>query len=471
MGFTQNPFVKDPVILFFLGVMGHAIWALTILQPIDWDPAYYRAVATNIVEGEGAVTYALWNLTWIPEALPMPADLYWMPLPSRVLVPFLWLWPAHGDQVVTVLLGAVWGPLAYFTARELGADRFGSGLAGMLATTGLLYARFLSTPDSMALTGVLGGLAVLASARERWVVAAGLAALVALTRNDGFLFAPCLALAFRGLPALVVAASGPIVAGLWHLRNAALVGSDYWEVRTIVANALHPDEFILATATVLSFVDRISIFTGEATVNTLFHWFITLPVPAVVAMFWYQQRWMVAAWVYILGFPIVVQLLAPGVAGSGTMFRSGSIHFPLACAITALVLVRVGAWGQRMRDYHPYFLTVSFALSLWIFSTIVGPILSMPKVPDIDPCAGGTIPEDAVVFATHPLLVEGRCNRAAVLLVRKMDPALVEDLATRFGVRYAVVPPALIEDKRVVTGPELVARGWVPLSNGLYRLP
>ena len=153
---------------------------------------------------------------------------------------------------------------------------------------------FIFSSMTMVLSGVLGGLAVLASARERWVVAAGLAALVALTRNDGFLFAPCLALAFRGLPALVVAASGPIVAGLWHLRNAALVGSDYWEVRTIVANALHPDEFILATATVLSFVDRISIFTGEATVNTLFHWFITLPVPAVVAMFWYQQRWMVA---------------------------------------------------------------------------------------------------------------------------------------------------------------------------------
>jgi hypothetical protein len=471
LSLTQCSFSWAPYILYVIGVVVHGLWALTIPQPVDWDPAYYRAVATNIVEGEGAVTYALWNLTWIPEALPMPADLYWMPLPSRILVPFLWLWPAHGDQVVTVLLAAGWGPLAFLTARELGADRTGAMLAGILATTGLWYARYLSTPDSIALTGVLGGLAVLASARDRWVAAAGFAALVALARNDGFLFAPCLAFAFRGLPALAVAVSGPVAAGLWHLRNAWLVGEDYFEVRTVVANALHPDDFLLATATTLSVLDRISIFTGNAAVNALFHWLIILPIPAVVAMFWHRQRWMVAAWVYILGMPVVVQLLAPGVAGSGTLFRSGSVHFPLACAITALVLVRVGAWGLRVRDYHPYFLTVLFALSLLVFSTTVGPILALRKLPGFDPCAGGAIPEDAVVFATHPLLVEGRCNRAAVLLVQKLDAARADDLAARFAVRYAVAPPAGIEDKHAVTGPELESRGWVVVSDGLYRLP
>ena len=149
---------RAPLALFLLGLVVHGAWALTVAQPVDWDPAYYRGVAAAIAAGEGAQVGAIWSLAAPPPALPQPADLHWMPGPSRILVPGLLAWPARGDQAVSVLTAATWGPLAWALAGAV--DRRGAaGLAaGALAVAGGAYARFLSTPDSIArLNGTLTG--------------------------------------------------------------------------------------------------------------------------------------------------------------------------------------------------------------------------------------------------------------------------------------------------------------------------
>ena len=56
-------------------------------------------------------------------------------------------------------------------------------------------------------------------------------------------------------------------------------------------------------------------------------------------------------------------------------------------------------------------------------------------------------------------------------MVQKMTPEQIDAVGSQFAVRYAVAPPSETEDVRAVTGPELEARGWVRVTDGLYRLP
>ncbi len=229
--------MKTPLGLWALGVLVHGAWALTVAGPTDWDPAYYSEVAANLAAGEGAVTRAAWLHAWLPSALPQPADLHWMPLPSRVLVPEALL--GGWGQVTTVLLGACWAPLAWALARALGAAPGVALLAGVLGASGLGYARFLSTPDSIALYGVVGSVGWLALARSRlserslpvW------AALAALTRGDGFL----LGLAWSGPRRWWAGLAGLGAFAAWQLRGVAVGGERFLALRRSVASAVSPE--------------------------------------------------------------------------------------------------------------------------------------------------------------------------------------------------------------------------------------
>jgi hypothetical protein len=183
-GFTR----AVPLGLALLGLLWHGLWATTVPGPLDWDPAYYRDVAQHILAGEGAVSGAAWQAALTAGPLPVPADLHWMPLPSRVLLPGLALWPARGDQLTTALLAAAWAPLAWALARALGLRPAAAALAGLWAATGLGWVRFLSTPDVFALYGVIGAVGWLAVLRGATGWAAASAVAAALSRGDGFLF-------------------------------------------------------------------------------------------------------------------------------------------------------------------------------------------------------------------------------------------------------------------------------------------
>ncbi len=123
-------------VLYLTAVAFHGAWATSVPQPLDWDPAYYRDVARSIAAGLCAQSGALWYRLGPDLDLPMLADLHWMPLPSRLLVPGLWLWPAHGDAVVTVIVAAAWGPLAAVLAGRLGGARSVQWAAGLLGVLG-----------------------------------------------------------------------------------------------------------------------------------------------------------------------------------------------------------------------------------------------------------------------------------------------------------------------------------------------
>ena len=148
----------DLALLLLLSALWHAAWAGAAPIAEYADAFYYEAVARAIVSGEGAQTGALWNLQHLPPSLPHAADLHWMPLPSRWLVPFVALWPDGGAFVASVLAACLWAPSAYAMAQALGSDRSGALLAGGFALLAGEAVRDVSMPDSFALAGALGAL-------------------------------------------------------------------------------------------------------------------------------------------------------------------------------------------------------------------------------------------------------------------------------------------------------------------------
>jgi hypothetical protein len=419
--------VRIPLMLFAAAVVVHGLLALTVVTPVDWDPAYYRQVGLNIARGDGAVTQSLLFYGYIPEALPFAADLHWMPLPSRVLVPGLMLWD-HGDQLVTVLLAAAWAPLAWSLGRELGGD----GLtAGSLAVFGGGYARFLSTPDSIALYGCLAGLALVLVARKRLLPAALVLSAAALTRGDGVLLGPCLAvpLLLQRKPQALLMLVAPLATwAAWTVR-CDIVGGVGWSLsRELVASSLSYPDFVLGVAQSPSVGGRamhaLMELPGVAKVILVGSAGL-LPWPAVWALL-RAPSWMRGLAIYAVLMPLAALLLAPAVAESGTVFRSGSALFVGGCALAGVGFDRLCAWRGYPRVLPVLAFGVS-SLALAGLNTQLVPSRSLQ-------CPEGSRP----VFATRPLL----CDRPALLLPSGMPAERVRELSARFGIEQAWLTPS-----------------------------
>jgi hypothetical protein len=462
-----------------LSVVWHGLWATTIPQPVDWDPAYYLDVARNIVSGAGAVTGAVWHLSGPDLPLPMPADLHWMPGPSRVLVPFLALFGDPGASLANVLMMAGQVPIAAGLAKALNADRRGILGAAMLAMLGGGYVRFGATPDSIALYGLAGGLAwwLAVQGRVGWTVAALVGA--ALTRGDGFLLAPAVAWVLwrsgRKRGAVVAAVSGPAAFGLWTLRNLWVGGTAWWHARAATSRALHIHALQLGTSGDPSLLDRLNAvgsgLQGAGTTALLVGVGL-LPLLALGgALVRRRQPLVQAAVVYAVGFVVVTHALAPGVAASGTAFRSGAALFPVACALGALATVGLGDWGHQRRGYPAWLVPGLVGAGMLIGTVGIGwgTWSARPRPPVT--CPDGPPPETPV-FSGRPLLVRSTCGVMAVALFRGESAADVQRMVDLHGVDEAWLPDAdpdpLVPIRADV---EKLLPGWQERAPGVWIRP
>lgn len=458
----------------------HGAWGWTIPVPIDWDPAYYLDVARSIARGDGAVSGAMWHLSGPDLPLPQPADLHWMPLPSRVLVPFVALLGDAGATVVTALLAAAWVPVAAGLAHHLHADRRGILGAASLAMLGGGYVRFLSTPDSIAVFGALAGLTWLAAAHGRVGAAVVGAALVALTRGDGFLLAPAVGLVFAGRgrwgAAVGVSCAGPLAFLAWSLRNLHLGGAPWLEARRHTSGALHIHDFLRGSggsATALervgAAVDGVQGALGAALVVGV----VLLPVLAVAGGGLRRQRplvWGLAAYAVLM--PVVPSVLAPGVAASGSAFRSGAALFPAGCALAALATVALGDLGHRVRGYPRWLVPGLVGVGIAVGTVGLGHgTWSARPGPPVD-CTPLEAALEAPVLTGRPLLVRVVCGPPAVVILRDESPADVAARARRHGAFRALLPEH-DPDPVVPTRADAAALlpGWRERSPGLWVHP
>ncbi|MBO85678.1 MAG: hypothetical protein CL927_09990 [Deltaproteobacteria bacterium] len=458
----------------------HAFWASTIPQPVDWDPAYYLDVATNIAEGRGAVSGAVWQLAGLPETLPQPADLHWMPVPSRVLVPFVWLAGGSGASAMTVLLMAGWVPIAAQLARVLGASRAATCGAGFLAAMAGGYVRFGSTPDSIAVFGVVAGLAWLSAARGRAVHTAVWVLLAAWTRGDGFVLAPAVGLVLWGVgrwrAGMGVAGIGPLGFAIWMGRSWIVGGEAWWAARLASGRAVHIHDLQLGRVVEPTVLQRLQgVLDGfQGAVSTaLLVGVVFLPFLAVAGVWMRRHHPLVkGAGVYALSVVVLTHGLAPGVAASGSIFRCGAAVFPMFCALGAVAAVRLGVLGHHHRGYPrrlvPLVLAGGFAIGSGAIG--VGTWTARPG-PGVD-CLTQGVEDAAPVFSGRPLLVRSTCGRSSVALYRTEAPDAVKRRAQRYGIQEAWLPDT-DPDPMVATRADAAALlpDWQERAPGVWVRP
>lgn len=463
--------------LFVLGLLVHGAWALTVPGPLDWDAAYYRDVAQAIASGRGPQSGAAWTAALAARPLPLPADLHWMPLPSRVLVPGLWLWPSRGDQLVTVVLAALWAPIAGGLAGAVGGGPRARWVAGLLAAAAGGYARFLSTPDVFALQGVIGGLGWWAVWARRPAAVAACAAAAALCRGDGFLVGLAWGLALGGRSGLGVAAAGLACTAGWGLRGLALAPDLAVELRAAALWAPSMGALLSGDPRPIGLAERLAVLARElpqAAQTAFVAGGALLPgLAALGALARRGDRRVWAALAYLVGMPCITLFLTPAIAASGTPFRSGAALFPLAAALGAAGLLGLDAWLGARRGWRAGALTgvvvVGFAaasLGLGLAQRQARPVAPI----DCGPLAG--LPAEAVVLSGRPLLLRAVCGPASAYIGRGEAPARVAERARVVGAAFAYLP-ASDPDPSVPVEAEAggLLPGWRALGGGLFSAP
>ncbi len=465
--------------LFGLGFVWHALWARTMPWPVDMDAQYYLLVARNIADGLGAGTASLWNLSILPEALPLAADLHWMPLPSRVLVPFVVLFGASGAWIPQALLGAAWGPLTAWLARDLGGTDGAALGAGVLAASGSVYVRSLSAPDCYALFGVLGALGLYHVSRGKDVGVLIVALLAGFTRNDGFLLGLALAMGFGGRQRMQVAGAALLAPLLWTLRGWAVAGGDYLAARRLAANTGdYLSVFDGVNHAPLGLLDRASALV--AAVPDLVEVLVTpgmlLLTPLTLWVGWEQREraWVRSFWWAVLAVPVVTVWLAPAVATHGTLFRTSAAMLPAHLALGAVGLSRLGAWSAEARGYSAAFLPGLFAGAYLFIVTGMGLQRAATPMRPSECARVAELPSDAPVFTSRPLEMELLCHRPGVMLTRSTPRDRVARVAERYGVRFVVVSPDGRLDEGSVREQDLTGllpAGWLVRSEGVWAAP
>lgn len=474
------PLRRDVLGLSLLALIWHAFWATTIPEPVDWDAAYYLDVARNIVAGRGAVTGVVWHLAGLPEALPQPADLHWMPVPSRILVPFVWLGDGMGASVASVLLMTGWVPIAACLARALEASRAGGVCAGFLAAMAGGYVRFGSTPDSMAVFGLVAGLAWLSAVRGRAGLAALCVFIAAWTRGDGFLLSPAVGIVFVASGARwrgwAVSAVGPLAFGLWTGRSMLVGGAPWWSARLASGRAQHIHDLQLGRAIELGILLRFdAVVDGltSAVTTSLLVGVGLLPFLAVAGGWMHRRHPLlpgVAA--YALALVPVTHLLAPGVAASGTTFRSGAALFPVMCALGGVAAVQLGRLGHRYRGYPPWLVPMVVAVGFGIGSGALGVGTWTARPGPGVVCQPSMVDDEAPVFSGRPLLVRSTCLRDSVALYKGEEPSAVGRRAVRYGIQEAWLPER--DPDPLVATRDDAARllpGWQERAPGVWVRP
>jgi len=143
---------------------------------------------------------------------------------------------------------------------------------------------------------------------------------------------------------------------------------------------------------------------------------------------------------HLFGFVVLTHFLAPGVAASGSTFRSGAAVFPVACALASIAAVRLGALGHAWRGYPRWMIPGLLGVGFGIGSGAMGlGTWSARATPGV-PCPTAETGSVAPVFTGRPLLTRSTCGRAAVALYVGEDAAAVAERARLYGIREAWLP-------------------------------
>ncbi|MCS6836040.1 MAG: glycosyltransferase family 39 protein [Anaerolineae bacterium] len=443
-------------------------------QPFYTDAYYHYNAAAQIAAGRGYVDEYLWTYIGMPDSLPAPSHLYWMPMTSTIAALGLASGGYLGLQAALAL--CLWGAalLAYHTALRGGTLRR-AWLAGLMAISGGFYLRFWGTTDTFAPYALFGGATLfglgLAAERGgwRWSVAGVCAGLAHLTRSDGLLLVavggsvalwPGRACSWRErIAALALFVAGYSLAMLpWWMRNLWAIGTplslggtqalwytEYDDLFRYPPQA-NPQDFFAVGGWPLLLATR---WYGlrQALENLIgVEGFIVL-TPFMLLALWQVRRqpfWRATAW-FALGIHLAFPLLFPFPSARGGMFHAGAGLLAAWTALGLMGIEQATAWIARRRrawrvgTAQVVFSAAAAALVLWLSLFIALPRrafnLSNPYA-----AIDALLPEGARVMINDSAQFFYYTGRGGVVIPNE-PPEVIPLLAARYGVDYVLFEP------------------------------
>lgn len=243
-----SPRAHPYISIFIITLAFRLATALPLQQAGYMDASYTLHIAENLSHGRGFVEDVLWNFLDRPAGLPHPSNLYWMPLPSLLIVPLFALFGASYRiaQIPFIVLSSLLPLFAFYLSRRVfpSRDDYAWATALFTAFSGL-YTIYWVSPDNFSVFALTASLCLYVMARgielnsARYLFAAGvLAALSHLSRADGLLLLVVAPLAMLTQKSLRTARylllfTFSLLLGYflfmspWFLRNYFAVGSAY----------------------------------------------------------------------------------------------------------------------------------------------------------------------------------------------------------------------------------------------------
>ncbi|NIM95715.1 MAG: hypothetical protein GTO18_18600 [Anaerolineales bacterium] len=370
---------KQHLVIFLIALMICIAAAWWIRSSGYMDADYYYVMASELASGNGFNQPFLWNYLDDPEGLPHPAFQYWMPLTSLVaaLSQRILGLNFRSAQIPFILLAACIPVLTTWIAFRLHGDRRMAIEAGLLAALPGFFLPFWVTTDSFVIYGVIGAFVLLIMSEGvekggfiRWLIAGLLVGLAHLTRADGLLFlglgiiaillsAKRKWLGFAGLFAGYILVMSP-----WWLINYQMVGTPLSEGTSRVLWTLTYDELFSYPASLLTFdrwiesgfVEILLTRLNALWMNTrsllLVNGLVILLPLMILGGYKYRDKPLIRlTGLYLIIVFLAMSLIFPFAGARGGYFHSSMAVMPVLWALAPIGLRQAVEFGVRVRGW------------------------------------------------------------------------------------------------------------------------
>jgi 4-amino-4-deoxy-L-arabinose transferase-like glycosyltransferase len=393
---------RDAWLILGLAVIVRVLAAMPQTQPNYMDAAYYLVGGQRLAQGLGFNDPYIWHYLDLPQTLPHPSHLYWMPLPSLLtaISQSIFGITYRAAQIPFVLLSAVLPLLAYLITRRVSDVRRHAWIAALLTIFSPFYLPYWGVPESFAPFAVFGALALYwacAETKWKWLAAGACAGLAHLSRADGvLLLLPMFLIQIgvqrpagrqrifirRPLSFLLVLAGYVLIMTPWFLRNLNAVGTPLstagsqtiWLCRydeMFAYNQQFDLNHLLNCGNMLA--TRLNGVTSGAV-----HWLAEVGMiflaPLIVIGLWRERRqrlFQVALW-YALWLFAAMTLIFTFAGDRGGLFHSTSALLPFFYAAAPLGLDAAIDWvAQRRRSWNARTAKKMFSAALVAYAVLL----------------------------------------------------------------------------------------------------
>lgn len=490
-----------------------ALLLLFVQFPGIADPNHYYNMGVRLVEGHGFTIDYIWQYSLPPESIVHPEE-HWMPLTAILAAaPML----IFGESVRVallpfILIGSLLPVLSYWAARQLDLSESSALFAAATLAALPEFALYSLRTDTLIPSALFNCLSVLLLVRGLrrggvfpFIASGGAAGLAYLTRNDGILLLPMLAVtlivyavsrrqlpAFHWRGAVLMPLVALVVVTPWLIRNLNTIGTlGSPETSSMFFFTDHSDHYaygrrftletLLAAQTPAQIIGK-RVFEMAAAIKVMIQSFdIFLPVAVIggVILLLRSARRSVAGkqqlaaiaptLLLLLGIFVAYTIFIPYKAQAGSFKKAYISIVPLLLPLGAYALER--AVTDRRLRFGTMALVIGLAgvnaadsvrLDAQATDRYLALIEKMAASAHTLPDTNGD--SEIILMSEDPYIIRFVGIRSVMFPNEDRDTIL--EVAQRYGVDYLLMPPNRVSLDGLLTGeifdPRFVLAATVP---------